>query len=80
MLGYKVAVGLSNLVMGALLKAGGYIAGAVQSASALTAINAGFIYIPAVLAVVWLVIICFYDLDKQYPTIIRELEARRTAS
>ena len=57
----------------------GYIPGMVQSAAAIHAINAGFIYIPAVLAVLWLIVISFYDLDKKYPTIIKELEERRSA-
>lgn len=79
LLAFKLTMGLSAFIVGLLLKAGGYIPGMVQSAAAIHAINAGFIYIPAVLAVLWLIVISFYDLNKKYPTIIKELEERRSA-
>lgn len=79
LLAFKLAMGLSSLILGLLLKYGGYIAGAVQTATASAAINAGFIFIPAALAVLWLIAILFYDLDKLYPTIVKELEERKAS-
>lgn len=49
-------------------------AAAVQSANAVTAIRAMYLYIPMILLVCSIVIMMFYNLDKIYPQIKRELE------
>lgn len=77
LIAFKIAMGLNSFILGLLLEAGHYIPGGVQPQSALTAITSAFIYIPGALAVLWLLIILGYKLDKQYPQIIAELEARK---
>ena len=77
LLAFKLAMGLSGFLLGILLQMGGYIPGVTQSVQAIQAINAAFIYIPAGLAVLWLITIMFYDLDEKYPEIIEDLEIRR---
>lgn len=52
-------------------------AAAVQSANAVTAIRAMYLYIPMILLVCSIVIMMFYNLDKIYPQIKRELEQRQ---
>ena len=80
LLAFKLAMGVSGLVLGFLLDVGGYVAGVVQSSSAITAINAAFIYIPFGLSVLWLILVLFYDLDAKYPEIVKELESRRSTT
>lgn len=62
---------------GALLAWGGYIAKAeVQPVSALVAIKVMYVYIPMVLLICSMITMKFYDLDKQYPKIKADLDAR----
>lgn len=77
LIAFKIAMGLNGFILGILLEAGHYIPGGTQPQSAITAITAAFIYIPAVFAVIWFVIMLGYKLDKQYPQIIKELEERK---
>lgn len=73
----KCAQAISGGLGGALLAWGGYVAQAdVQSASALVAIKAMYIYIPMALLICSMITMKFYDLDKQYPKIKADLNAR----
>jgi len=64
---------------GLLLAIGGYISveGAVQPESAIAMIKASFIYIPLISAALQAIILYFYKLEKEYPQIIAELNARK---
>ncbi len=65
-------------IVAALLSVGGYVAGAAtQSDSAIFAFKASFIYVQFALLIVTTVLLFFYKLDKIYPTMMKELEARR---
>lgn len=77
----KVAQALSGGLSGILLAWGTYDSEAtVQTAKALLAIRAMYIYIPIVLLICSIIIMSFYKLDKQFPQIQKELEERRTAA
>jgi len=77
--GTKVGTGLGSAALGWILAFGGYVGGAAkQSDAALLSINALFIYIPLILAVLQLAIMIFYKLDREYPAIMKELQNRST--
>lgn len=77
----KVAQAAAGGISGLLLAWGNYdSAAAVQTAEALTAIKAMYIYIPLILLICSLVTMAFYHLDKQFPEIQAELEQRRAAA
>ncbi|WP_394525977.1 glycoside-pentoside-hexuronide (GPH):cation symporter [Lacrimispora sp. JR3] len=74
----KVGMAVASSIAAAMLAASGYVANApVQSASALNAISAMYIWIPIATNILTIVTFLFYDLDKRLPEINRELEARR---
>ena len=76
--GEKVGSGLGALILSIVLAIGGYVSQAnVQSEATLSAIKIVFIYIPIVLTLIGTIIISFYNLDNEYPQIIKELEERR---
>ncbi|WP_330627268.1 MFS transporter [Blautia sp. MCC270] len=76
--GQKIGNGLSNVVMGAILAAGGYVGtAATQTASAISAIKVSYIYVPIVLTVAQIIVLAFYHLDKEYDTILENLKKRR---
>ncbi len=73
----KCAQAISGGLGGALLAWGGYIAKAeVQPVSALVAIKVMYVYIPMILLICSMITMKFYDLDKQYPKIKADLDAR----
>lgn len=73
----KVAQALAGGIAGAFLAWGNYRPGvAVQSSQAIVAIKAMYLYIPMILIVCSVVTMLFYQLDKIYPEIKRELEER----
>lgn len=75
----KCAQAVAGGLAGLLLQVSGYAGHAnVQTASALMAIKAMYIYIPMLLLICSIITMMFYDLDKQYPQIKKELEKRRT--
>ncbi len=77
----KVAMAGAGAITGALLSSGGYIANQAQSDSALLAIKACYLYIPALLilaSMLWMG--RFYRLDDQYEQIRADLDAGRGAS
>ncbi|WP_303974082.1 MFS transporter [Streptococcus merionis] len=76
--GEKVGSGLGGLILGLVMAAGGYVAGATtQSATAILAIKAIFAYIPIALVIFAMILIFFYDLDKKLPQITKDIQARR---
>lgn len=63
--GQKIGNGLSNVVMGAILAAGGYVGtAATQTASAISAIKVSYIYVPIVLTVAQIIVLQFYSVLK----------------
>lgn len=76
--GFKVGNGLGSAMLGWILALGGYAEKAAeQSPGALTAIKSLFIYIPVVVVILQVVIMWFYHLDKEYDTIIDDLNKER---
>ncbi len=79
-IGFSVKVGgsIGGMVASIILNHGGYVEGALeQSASAIRAITINFIWLPAIMYAVIVVLMLFYRLDKQYPAIAAELAERR---
>lgn len=77
----KCAQAIAGGIAGLLLQFSGYAGQAeVQTESALIAIQSMYIYIPLILLVCSIITMLFYDLDKQYPQIKRELEKRRAGN
>ena len=75
----KVGMAVASSAGAALLAAGGFDANAaVQVGSAQTAITAMYIWVPIVLNTASVITMAFYDLDKKYAQIAKELEERRT--
>ena len=76
--GAKVGSGIGGSLIGWLLAAAGYVAGAAaQPASINTAIFAFAIYIPLALFVILAILFSKYDLEGIYPKIVEELRVRR---
>lgn len=74
----KVAQAVAGGISGMLLAWGAYSSTAtVQTAEALLAIKAMYLYIPMLLLICSIVTMSFYKLDKQFPKIQAELEERR---
>ena len=74
----KVAQAAAGGISGWLLAWGKYDSEAVaQTANALTAIKAMYLYIPMILLVCSIVTMAFYRLDRQFPQIQKELEERK---
>lgn len=74
----KVAQAAAGGLSGLLLAWGNYDSTVVhQTAQALTAIKAMYLYIPALFLVCSIIIMSFYKLDKQFPQIQRDLEIKR---
>ncbi|QCR35687.1 MFS transporter [Nissabacter sp. SGAir0207] len=76
----KVAMAGAGAVTGLLLSVGGYVANQAQQPSALLAIKACYLYIPAALIVASMLWMArCYRLDEQYDQIRAELDARKQA-
>jgi len=79
--GFKVGGGLGAAFVGWVLSAGGYVGAAeVQTASAILAVKSLYIYLPMLITLVQIVILFAYKLDKEYPTILKELKERSKAN
>lgn len=77
----KVAQAVAGGLSGLLLAMGNYDGeAAVQTVEALSSIKMMYLYIPMALLVCSIVTMSFYKLDKQFPQIQAELEARRAAA
>lgn len=73
--GFKIGSGLGSAMLGWILAWGGYTGDAVaQSASAVFSIELCFIWIPIIAYVVSLIIMKFYNLDKEFDGIIKDLK------
>ena len=76
----KIGNSLGTIVMGAIMSFTGYVAGLdSQPASAIMGFKSIYIYIPIVLEIIGFVALCFYDLDKKYDDIQKDLEEGRYA-
>lgn len=76
----KVANSIVQLMTSAILNAGGYDGQAkIQSASAINAIEFCYVWLPIIFFAAIIVLNYMYKLDKIYPKIREELEARRAA-
>lgn len=75
--GYKIGNGIGSALLGIILEIGGYVGeAAVQSSSALFSIRLCFVWIPIVVFIACFVILRFYNLDKEFDGIIRDLHER----
>ena len=73
----KLGSGIGAALLGFTLARFGYDGLAeVQPAAAVGAINVIYMIVPAVLAVVWLILFHFYKLDEDYPRYVKELKER----
>ncbi len=72
----KLALAAAGAMSSFLLARGLYIHGKVQPESALFAIRLNYLVIPSALVLLSMAIMCFYDLDKIYPKIRAEIDAR----
>lgn len=75
--GNKVGTGIGTALVSWILAFGGYDGmKAVQSDSAVWSIKFVFLVIPVIIAVICIVLLYFYKLDKMYPQVVSELEER----
>ncbi|MBC2316539.1 MFS transporter [Listeria booriae] len=72
----KVAMAVAGAISGIVLTWGHYAANETQTTNALLAIKLNYLVIPAILVVFSMIIMSFYKLDKLYPEIRKELDAR----
>lgn len=80
-MGTKIGTGLGAASVGWILSFGGYVGGqAIQSDSAIFAINALFLYLPIITFVLLVILLLFYKLDDEYPQIIKDLRERKGLS
>ncbi len=76
--GQKIGTGLGNAIFGLVLSWGQYNGqAAVQSVSAVRAIHIDYTYIPLICAIISVVLMFGYNLDKQLPKIQAELKQRK---
>lgn len=76
--GSKCGTALGTVLCGWVLAWAGYNGAAeVQTASALTGIKIVYVYLPVILNILSAVILSFYKLEKEYSTIVKELEERK---
>ncbi|MBM7655516.1 glycoside-pentoside-hexuronide (GPH):cation symporter [Neobacillus cucumis] len=73
----KVTMAVAGALFGLMLNWGNYVPNATQTDHALFAIKLGYLIIPAVLVVISMITMCFYNLDKIYPEIRAEMDARK---
>ena len=77
----KFGIGLGTALMGAVLAAGGFSAGAaVQTGRGVGALIAVYTWIPGIVLALSLGIMFVYNLDKLYPEVARALRERRQNS
>lgn len=72
--GMKVGSGIGTAALGAVLNAGGFDSALeVQSSSALTAISFSFAWIPVITAVIIVICMILFNLDKIYDKVVEDL-------
>ncbi len=72
----KVTLAICGAITSWLLATGGYVAGAEQTQTAMTAISMSYIVLPIISIAISIVLMNFYKLDKIYPQIRAELDQR----
>ena len=76
----KVGMAIASSIGAALLQFGGFDATlTVQTTTAQSYITAMYIWVPIVMNIASIITMLFYNLDKIYPQIIKELDERRAA-
>ncbi len=76
----KVGMAVASSIGAALLEFGGFESAlSVQSATAQSYITMMYIWIPIVMNIATIITMMFYNLDKIYPQIVKELDERRAA-
>lgn len=76
----KMGTSLGTVLLGALLSVSGFISASdVQPDSAVEMIKFIFVWVPFIVAALCVVVLAFYDLDKQYPKIEADLKAGKYA-
>ncbi len=76
--GQKLGQGLSSGIMGWILAVAGYNGALeLQPQSALDMILNIYLWVPVIVSVVILILLCFHDLDKKLPEILADLEDRQ---
>lgn len=76
--GQKIGYGIGGALVGWILAWSGYVGGQdIQNPNVLLSIKALFIYLPLLMYVVQIILLSFHKLDKNYPKIYQELQARR---
>ena len=74
----KVGMAIASSIGAALLQFGGFDANlATQTATAQAYITAMYIWVPIITNIATIITMMFYDLDKIYPQIVKELDERR---
>lgn len=74
----KVGNAVGAALIAFILSFGGFVGGqAIQTESAITTMKLCMIGAPIVIAVVLIIALYFYKLDKIYPTVMKELEERQ---
>ncbi|MHC1740375.1 MAG: glycoside-pentoside-hexuronide (GPH):cation symporter [Anaerolineaceae bacterium] len=76
----KMGQGLGGALGAAVLALGNYIPNVIQSASSLAAISFSYVWVALIGVVIGGVVLCFYRVDKLYPTILEDLKTRREAA
>lgn len=72
----KVGSGIGTAALGWILDAGGFDAALeTQSASALNAISLSFVWVPIITTVICVICMIFFNLDKVYDTVLKDLAA-----
>ena len=76
----KVGMAIASSIGAALLQFGGFDASlTVQTTTAQSYITSMYIWVPIVMNIASVITMLFYNLDKIYPQIIKELDERRAA-
>lgn len=82
--GFKIGTGITSSVISNMLSAAGYVSSSgeavTQPASALAMIQNIYIWGPVLTWAVAVIVLLFYQLDKHYPQIVKELEARKAGA
>ncbi|WP_116202611.1 MFS transporter [Amycolatopsis circi] len=79
--GTKAGTGLGAAALGWGLAIGGYVGGhKTISESAHSSIVFMYVYLPIIVSAVLGILLSFYTLDKRYPGILADLEARRASA
>ncbi|PKG23850.1 MFS transporter [Niallia nealsonii] len=74
----KVTMAIAGALFGLMLTWGNYAPNTTQTNDALLAIKMGYLIIPAIFVVISMIIMRFYDLDKIYPQIRADIDARNS--